>query len=571
MFLGLFGVLSDVLHRKFFHPVDPHGSPSTDVVSSMEPILEITEKLIEEGAAHEKAVAHHHPGIISSILEFWRMNQILTDREWYLMKQAQKKGRDRAESTRETGAIPWPQSKSKYTLPNYSGVDDRLLWYELPASTMLDPMIKNHVKPIFPNALRREPFKTDYAGDDVSEALDDYFEDLDLEWTPTADNPTGETASHRLWIDSMGHLHKRNKQTGEVKSMGNGYGWSLDFCKQMKLFDIPKNIIAARMAYMKENMNVQVKRKEDIKEQDARQAFVRPQQRRRNRSASPEQYDNRPDSRESASSRNDASGDSKGHRRRSKSSKQHQPVPNRGRQSGTMIPSASRMTVGYDPQAQLPPPSIGGPPPPPLQANYNYGAAFSQANAMYGGQSNTADIGSQFSGNGQYGNNPHYNNNVTYGDQYQGVGGVPYGGGYGGQYQSVGGVGGVYGGDFGGTQSASYTGPYDGGSVNQHPGGVFQGGGFGGQHGDGFGSTQYGDYSGQYGGGVPNQNRGGRGNQNPGGPGYQNRGGPGNQNRGPGYQNRGGTFQGGMGSAQGHGGYQNNFRGGRRGNGGGRW
>ncbi|KAF9737356.1 hypothetical protein PMIN01_05135 [Paraphaeosphaeria minitans] len=141
-----------------------------------------------------------------------------------------------------------PQSKRTHALPDWSG-DRSVPWHELSASHMVEPLLKNPDRPIPTNAMNATRFDQKQTSERTRKLLDNYFENIDLHYVPTADNPTGETPKYKLWLDSMGQLVKQNKETNEVITVCNGYGWSANFCQQMQANSIPDRVTELREGY----------------------------------------------------------------------------------------------------------------------------------------------------------------------------------------------------------------------------------------------------------------------------------------------------------------------------------
>jgi hypothetical protein len=141
-----------------------------------------------------------------------------------------------------------PLEKRTYRLPNIFG-DRQSAWHLQPASYMIRPLIERPDLPINTSSIRPVQFASKEVSDDVRAMIDDYLDNIDLAYKPTADNPTGETPKYKLWLDPLGQLVKQDKITSEVKTVCNGYGWSPNFCAAIREHGCPQTIKEQRNAY----------------------------------------------------------------------------------------------------------------------------------------------------------------------------------------------------------------------------------------------------------------------------------------------------------------------------------
>jgi hypothetical protein len=260
---------------------------------------------------------------LRAILNYWAINQLIsTDDLKALRHQA-----DEALLIAQGGA---PVRKRNYLLPEYHG-DRNAPWYELPASYMLEQMIENRDRPI--DARRITPVRLDRkpVSAHVRKLLDNYFENIDLKYVPTGDNPKGETKKLNLWLDSMGQLVKRDKETGETNTVCNGYGWSMKLCQDMQKDGIPESIRQAREEAQRE-AKMEALRPAPQQRRDDRRSSPSPRRRRSPSSSSGyrREHGGRSHSRHSSRSSHGSHQDSRS-KGRNRSRSRHSMTPRRER------------------------------------------------------------------------------------------------------------------------------------------------------------------------------------------------------------------------------------------------
>ncbi|KAL6154591.1 hypothetical protein ACJQWK_00860 [Exserohilum turcicum] len=175
---------------------------------------------------------------LKAIVNYWTVNQLAS-------ADCLKLCRERADEALLIAQGGTPARKRNYLLPEYHG-DRTAPWYDLPASYMLEPMIKHPKRPIDPSQIKIQKLDKKPVSPHVRNLLDNFFEKIDLKYAPTGDNPTGETAKYKLSLDPLGQLAKQDKETGDIATVANGYGWSTKFCQDMQKHGVPENIKIAR-------------------------------------------------------------------------------------------------------------------------------------------------------------------------------------------------------------------------------------------------------------------------------------------------------------------------------------
>ncbi|KAF2626567.1 hypothetical protein BU25DRAFT_449154 [Macroventuria anomochaeta] len=231
--LDLLLVVNDALHTDKYHrnSTAKHGLLGTEFTSHLAELVELAASCaVEKDSQVEKK--------LRAIINYWAVNKLVS-------QDLLKSLRERADEIFLQAQGGTPIRKRNYLLPEYHG-DQTAPWYELPASYMLDQMVKQPNRPLDPYRIKVARFDKKPVSTHVRKLLDNYFENIDLKHTPTGDNPTGETKKYNLWLDPMGQLVKRNKETGETRTVSNGYGWSTKFCQDMQKDGVPESIKTLR-------------------------------------------------------------------------------------------------------------------------------------------------------------------------------------------------------------------------------------------------------------------------------------------------------------------------------------
>ena len=231
--LDLLLVVNDTLHFDKYHrnSAAEHSLFGIGLISHLLELVELAAScVVENGSQTENK--------LRAIINYWAVNGLVNEDGF-------KSLRDRADEALLLAQGGTPFRKRKYLLPEYHG-DRTAPWYELPASYMLDQMVKQPNRPLDQYRIKVARFDKKPVSAYVRRLLDDYFENIDLKHIPTGDNPTGETKKYNLWLDPMGQLVKRDKETGETTTVFNGYGWSMKFCQDMQRDGVPESIKTLR-------------------------------------------------------------------------------------------------------------------------------------------------------------------------------------------------------------------------------------------------------------------------------------------------------------------------------------
>lgn len=226
-------VINDVLHTDRFHSrsTAKSGVFSKEIVSRLPGLIDLATACVSQPRSQAEKK-------LRALLNYWAVNAVLSIDEI-------KSLRDRADEGFLVAQGGTPVRKRNYLLPEYHG-DRQAQWHDLPASYMLDQMIKQPHRPIDLHRVKPTRFDKKPVTPHVRKLLDNYFDNIDLKYVPTGDNPTGETKQYKLWLDPMGQLVKQNKESGEISTVCNGYGWSAKLCQDVQKDGVPETIRLAR-------------------------------------------------------------------------------------------------------------------------------------------------------------------------------------------------------------------------------------------------------------------------------------------------------------------------------------
>lgn len=231
--LDLLLVVNDALHTDKYHPdsTTTTGLIGVELTSHIVQLVELAASCaLEKESLVEKK--------LKAMINYWAVNKLISDEAFNVLKEQADESLMQAQG----GA---PVRKRNYLLPDYHG-DRYAPWFELPASYMLDQMIRQPNRPLDPHRIRVARFDKKPASAHVRKLLDNYFENIDLKHAPTGDNPKGETAKYNISLDPLGQIVKRDKGTEETTTVGNGYGWSMKFCRDMQKDGLPESIKTLR-------------------------------------------------------------------------------------------------------------------------------------------------------------------------------------------------------------------------------------------------------------------------------------------------------------------------------------
>ncbi|KAJ4377375.1 hypothetical protein N0V83_000200 [Neocucurbitaria cava] len=241
--IDLLLIVNDVLHADKFHrrSNSNHGTFGTECADSIRELVELAASCIrEKNTQAEKK--------LRALLKFWALNQLVSTQDIEVLQ----KRADEALLLAQGGV-----RKRHYLLPEYHG-DPSAPWHELPASYMLEPLIKYPQRSINPSQIKIAKFGKKEPSPHVRNLLDQFFEKIDLECVPTGKTQTDsddkedvpkfpvQTDKYDMWLDPMAQTVKQIKGTEDRAIVSTTYGWSSKFCEDMREHNVPENIKIAR-------------------------------------------------------------------------------------------------------------------------------------------------------------------------------------------------------------------------------------------------------------------------------------------------------------------------------------
>lgn len=226
-------IINDVLHADKFHP---RGAAKSGTFGKE--FMAYVPELVELAAAYIPEKDSQNEKKLRALVNFWALNHLFDADDIKTL-------RDRADEGLLVAQGGTPVRRRHYLLPEYHG-DRNAPWHALPAAYMLEPLIRYPDLPIDYRHIKIAKLDKKPVSPYVRGLLDDFFENIDLKYKPTGDNPKGATKKHDLCLDPMGQIVKKDKETGEQSTVCNGYGWSMKLCQDMQKDGLPENIKLAR-------------------------------------------------------------------------------------------------------------------------------------------------------------------------------------------------------------------------------------------------------------------------------------------------------------------------------------
>lgn len=226
-------LLNDVLHHTKYHS---EGDSSAFVTFSKALQPHIVE-LLALAASYdgEKNPKHHRR--LGQLLNLW------ADCGYYDADYGEKL-RETVKSQRPTGGIKdaagvssgggeqqkESQRDSPYIMPSTHG-DPSTPFYDLPAGNFIPHIIPGSPVPIRPDRVKPLQFVAGPADGKLVDAVKKFLKEADRIYDPSSATADEDVD---IDIDEMGQTILRNKKTGEILHADTYYGWSREFCDQMK-------------------------------------------------------------------------------------------------------------------------------------------------------------------------------------------------------------------------------------------------------------------------------------------------------------------------------------------------
>ncbi|KAK2853250.1 hypothetical protein FQN49_005256 [Arthroderma sp. PD_2] len=229
--LHILYLLNDLLHHTKYHDQASASAFST-VTESLRPYL--TELLGFVGSYSRDRNPKHHKRV-GDLLELWESNAYYGAEYMKKLREAVESFELTGDKTTVDGDIQGGQKKTDtrnipYMMPASHG-DPNAPYHELPAGNMLPHIIPDSPIAIRSQSLRPLQFVAGPADESLVKAVQSLLNDVDKIYN-TTDNESHDFTI--IDVDELGQTTTRNDTTGESIDSGTYYGWSREFCQNMK-------------------------------------------------------------------------------------------------------------------------------------------------------------------------------------------------------------------------------------------------------------------------------------------------------------------------------------------------
>ena len=221
--LSILYLLNDLLHQLKYHGVD-----QSRYQGFVEGIYRCSLDCLGNAAAYQEKLFPRHRRRIDRLLKEW-------SRHHYFEPKVQKELEQTANNAASTGTagavepVELTKREEPFIMPAVHG-DPSAPYHELPAANLMPHIVTNTSIPINPHHVRALQFTPGPAEPALVEVVKSFLKDIDLLYGTMI--PEDEGISMEL--DDLGQKITRDKQNGLVLSMETYYGWSKEFCENMR-------------------------------------------------------------------------------------------------------------------------------------------------------------------------------------------------------------------------------------------------------------------------------------------------------------------------------------------------
>ena len=336
--LHILYLLNDLLHHLRYHA--SNGLAFATFVKSLQPFLA---DLVRRAAAYDLQKHALQHKMLQDVIALWNEQNYFDVQHIQHLQASAKEAGSRGNSEDKSGSVigqdPTDKTKKElpYVMPATHG-DPTAPYYELPAGNMMPHIIPNTPVPINAQQVKPLHFTPGPADPKLIGVVESFLKEAEALYTVM--EPEDEGIS--IEMDEIGQVVICDRFSGEMVSGESYYGWSRDFCEQMKRkqkggnrrsrsssrdrSDSPRKRPRYASSYGSRSRSRSISR--------SRSPCQRPMRRRRSDSYS-----------------------------RSRSRSRHQSHPQFNRQHGRSPSPPRAFSTNNIQNSQLPPP----PPPPPLQ------------------------------------------------------------------------------------------------------------------------------------------------------------------------------------------------------------
>ncbi|KAJ5947601.1 hypothetical protein N7466_000616 [Penicillium verhagenii] len=230
--LHILYLLNDLFHHSKYH-LDTTATFST-VSGSLQPHMV---DLLGHAAAHDRQKNPRHHRRLDDLLDIW-------SEHGYFGPDLIHRLREITKHSASTGAAPLsndvenygadsgkklPGKDAPFIMPSTHG-DHSTPYYDLPAGNWLPHIIPNSTIPLHPESIKPLQFLAGPADESLVNALKGFLKDVDQIYG-TEELVRGD---ENIDIDELGQRVTRDEITGDIIDGETYYGWSREFCRQMK-------------------------------------------------------------------------------------------------------------------------------------------------------------------------------------------------------------------------------------------------------------------------------------------------------------------------------------------------
>lgn len=232
--LHILYLLNDVLHHTKYHLNDGVGA-FVSFSSSLQPHVV---ELVGLAASYDRKNNPKHHRRLGELLDVWNNHGFYAveyiDKLRELVHDVDSIDAIKASVGLSEGAGDIQPAGSKrdapYIMPATHG-DASTPFYDLPAGNFVPHIIPDSTTPIRPDTVKPIQFLAGPADQKLVGVLKKFFQDVDhIYGTVESDIPENTS----LDVNELGQTVLRDEKTGEVIDADTYYGWSWEFCQQMK-------------------------------------------------------------------------------------------------------------------------------------------------------------------------------------------------------------------------------------------------------------------------------------------------------------------------------------------------
>ncbi|MCJ1330759.1 hypothetical protein MMC10_007446 [Thelotrema lepadinum] len=230
--LHIIYLLNDLLHHLRHHTTDSPGFAA--FAQSLQPYLA---DIVSNAAAYDSNVYTRQHNRVSDVLKVWE-TQSYFDRSFLealreSVREVGLTGKAGKKRVGESEVGPEASDKAKKDLPFQmpaSHGDPSAPYYELPAGNMMPHIIPNTSIPISTQQMRPLQFAPGPADPKLIGAVQTFLKEAEAIYSQQEQEDEGIS----MEMDDIGQSFIRDKLTGEIIGGESYYGWSKEFCENMK-------------------------------------------------------------------------------------------------------------------------------------------------------------------------------------------------------------------------------------------------------------------------------------------------------------------------------------------------